>query len=63
VLSEPVGVELGEAAARAGFLVAAIRPDAIRIAPPLLLTLEDVEEFVAALPGILAETLVAAPSS
>jgi acetylornithine/N-succinyldiaminopimelate aminotransferase len=63
VLSEPVGVELGEAAARAGFLVAAVRPNAVRIAPPLLLTLEDVEEFVAALPGILADTLVAAPAS
>jgi acetylornithine aminotransferase len=63
VLSEPVGVEIGEAAARAGFLVAAVRPNAVRIAPPLILTLEDVEEFVAALPGILADTLVAAPAS
>jgi acetylornithine/N-succinyldiaminopimelate aminotransferase len=63
VLSEPVGVEIGEAAARAGFLVAAVRPNAIRIAPPLIVTTEDVEEFLAALPGVLAETLVAAPSS
>jgi acetylornithine/N-succinyldiaminopimelate aminotransferase len=62
VLSEPLGLEIGEAAARAGFLVAAVRPNAIRLAPPLIVALEDVEEFVAALPGILADTLVAAPA-
>lgn len=44
-----------EAAAReAGFLVNAVRPDAVRIAPPLILTESEAQSFVAALPDILA---------
>ncbi|MGH3193700.1 MAG: acetylornithine transaminase, partial [Streptosporangiaceae bacterium] len=43
-----------EAAARqAGFLVNAVQPDAIRVAPPLILSVDQAEEFIAALPGIL----------
>jgi acetylornithine/N-succinyldiaminopimelate aminotransferase len=37
----------------AGFLVNAVQPDAIRLAPPLILTQPEAEEFVAALPAIL----------
>jgi len=37
----------------AGFLVNAVQPDAIRLAPPLVLTQPEAEEFVAALPAIL----------
>jgi acetylornithine/N-succinyldiaminopimelate aminotransferase len=43
-----------EAAARqAGFLVNAVQPDAIRLAPPLILSAGQAAEFTAALPGIL----------
>jgi len=43
-----------EAAARqAGFLVNAVQPDAIRVAPPLILSADQADAFTAALPGIL----------
>ena len=43
-----------EAAARqAGFLVNAVQPDAVRLAPPLILSAEQADTFTAALPGIL----------
>jgi acetylornithine/N-succinyldiaminopimelate aminotransferase len=41
------------AAQDAGFLVNAVQPDAIRLAPPLILTPAEAAEFVAALPAIL----------
>lgn len=43
-----------EAAARdAGFLVNAVQPDAIRLAPPLVITEEEARSFIDALPEIL----------
>jgi acetylornithine aminotransferase len=45
------GVEL--AARQAGFLVNAVQPDAVRLAPPLILSAAEADEFTAALPGIL----------
>jgi acetylornithine/N-succinyldiaminopimelate aminotransferase len=36
-----------------GFLVNAVQPDAIRIAPPLVVSTDDVDSYVAALPAIL----------
>lgn len=36
-----------------GFLVNAVQPDAIRIAPPLILTVDEADSFVAALPEML----------
>ena len=41
------------AARRAGFLVNAVAPDAIRLAPPLILSAEQADAFTAALPAIL----------
>ena len=41
------------AAQDAGFLVNAVQPDVIRLAPPLILTQAEAAEFVAALPAIL----------
>jgi acetylornithine/N-succinyldiaminopimelate aminotransferase len=41
------------AAAAAGFLVNAAAPDAVRLAPPLVLTRAEADEFAAALPAIL----------
>jgi acetylornithine aminotransferase len=50
-----------EAAAREqGFLVNATGPDAIRIAPPLILSADEAASFTTALPGILAAVEVTA---
>jgi acetylornithine/N-succinyldiaminopimelate aminotransferase len=49
-----------EAAARnVGFLVNAVAPDAVRLAPPLILSAADVDTFVTALPAIAAEAVAA----
>ncbi|NRQ39109.1 acetylornithine transaminase [Nonomuraea sp. NN258] len=55
VLAEPVAPQVQQAAAAAGFLVNAVQPDAIRIAPPLVVTAGEIDALVAAFPGILAE--------
>jgi acetylornithine/N-succinyldiaminopimelate aminotransferase len=52
-LTAPAAGAVEEAARRAGFLVNAVQPDAIRLAPPLVLTVGQVASFIAALPGIL----------
>ncbi|MBV9383608.1 MAG: acetylornithine transaminase [Streptosporangiaceae bacterium] len=50
-----------EAAARqAGFLVNAVQPDAVRLAPPLVLTAAEADEFLAAFPGIMDAAAAAA---
>ncbi|MEX1908666.1 acetylornithine transaminase [Janibacter sp. Y6] len=41
------------AARRAGFIVNPVAPDAIRLAPPLVITAAELDGFVAALPSIL----------
>jgi acetylornithine/succinyldiaminopimelate/putrescine aminotransferase len=50
-----VAPDVEAAARRAGFLVNAVQPDAIRLAPPLILSAGQADEFIAALPGILDE--------
>lgn len=55
VLSEPVSARVQSAAADAGFLVNALQPDAVRLAPPLVVTPEQVTAFVDAFPAILTE--------
>jgi acetylornithine/N-succinyldiaminopimelate aminotransferase len=55
VLAEPAAGKVEAAAREAGFLVNAVQPDAVRIAPPLILTQEQADSFVDALPGILEE--------
>lgn len=52
-LRRPVAGAVEAAARDAGFLVNAVRPDAIRLAPPLIVTSEQIQEFLAALPTIL----------
>jgi acetylornithine aminotransferase len=47
------------AARQRGFLVNAVQPDAIRIAPPLNLLAAEAEEFLAALPAILDDAQAA----
>ncbi|WP_219468282.1 acetylornithine transaminase [Nonomuraea rhizosphaerae] len=57
VLNEPVSGRVQEAAARAGFLVNALQPDAVRLAPPLVVTEEEIGALVAAFPAILTEAV------
>jgi len=45
------------AARKAGFLVNALQPNAVRLAPPLILTAEQAQSFVDALPAILDSAL------
>ena len=52
-LTEPVAASAMALAREAGFLVNAVAPDAIRLAPPLILTQAQADTFVDALPGIL----------
>jgi acetylornithine/N-succinyldiaminopimelate aminotransferase len=54
-LSEPAAGTVEAAARDAGFLVNAVAPDAVRLAPPLIITTDDAMSFVTALPGILGE--------
>lgn len=51
-LDAPFAPEVETAAREAGFLVNAVAANAVRLAPPLVLTPADVDAFVAALPGI-----------
>ncbi|MET9340530.1 acetylornithine transaminase [Nonomuraea sp. NPDC003804] len=55
VLHQPVSGKVQQAAQNAGFLVNALQPDAVRLAPPLVVTAEEIRSFVAALPSILEE--------
>jgi acetylornithine/N-succinyldiaminopimelate aminotransferase len=52
-LAEPKAAAVEAAARDAGFLVNAVRPDTIRLAPPLIITPEEAASFAAALPRIL----------
>ena len=61
VLTEPVATAAESAMRAAGFLVNAVAPDALRLAPPLVIGDADLAAFVAALPAALdqvAATLV-----
>ncbi|HUA30162.1 MAG TPA: acetylornithine transaminase [Streptosporangiaceae bacterium] len=59
-LTSPAAAEVEAAARRAGFLVNAVQPDAIRLAPPLILTAGQADSFTAALPAILSSARVPA---
>jgi acetylornithine/N-succinyldiaminopimelate aminotransferase len=56
-LTEPVADAVATSALEAGFIVNAVTPDAVRLAPALVLTPGQADSFVAALPGILAAAL------
>lgn len=53
VLTADVSAQVETAARDAGFLVNAVQPGRIRLAPPLILSAEQVVEFLTALPRIL----------
>jgi acetylornithine aminotransferase len=61
-LSAPVAAGIATAAQEAGFLVNAVVPDRIRLAPPLVLTEAQAQEFLSALPAILDEVGSDAPA-
>jgi acetylornithine aminotransferase len=62
VFHEPVAGGGVAAAREAGFLVGAVAPAVLRLAPPLILTAEQADSFVAALPAILDAAGRQAPS-
>lgn len=56
LLAGPVARSFEIAARHGGFLVNAVAPDVIRLAPPLNLTITQADAFVDALPGLLDRT-------
>ena len=52
-LARPVAADVEAAARDRGYLVNAVQPDAVRIAPPLVITEEEAVGFAADLPAIL----------
>ncbi|MFD7730702.1 acetylornithine transaminase [Kitasatospora phosalacinea] len=63
VLTAPVAGQVQAAAQEAGFLVNAAVADAVRLVPPLVLTEEQADSFLAALPAILRAVREAAPDA
>ena len=59
-LTAPVATSVETAARQAGFLVNAVQPDAIRLAPPLVLSDGQARSFTDALPEILSQATVLA---
>ncbi|MDE9367448.1 acetylornithine transaminase [Luteipulveratus sp. YIM 133132] len=59
-LAAPVSAELATAARDAGFIVNPVEPQAIRLAPPLVVTTGQLDTFVDALPTLL-DSLEATP--
>jgi acetylornithine/N-succinyldiaminopimelate aminotransferase len=59
-LAAPAAAAVEAAARQAGFLVNAVQPDAIRLAPPLILTAGQADSFTAELPSILSSASVLA---
>ena len=56
-LSGEVSADVAAAALRAGFIVNNPTPRRIRLAPPLVLTEDDANAFLAAWPGILDDAM------
>jgi acetylornithine aminotransferase len=56
-LSADASADVAAAAQRAGFIVNNPTPKRIRLAPPLVITADDVNAFLAAWPGILDEAM------
>ncbi|MGA5131655.1 acetylornithine transaminase [Streptomyces olivoreticuli] len=53
VLSEPLAPKVQQAAQDTGLLVNAVAPHVVRLAPPLIITEDEVETFLQALPKVL----------
>jgi acetylornithine/N-succinyldiaminopimelate aminotransferase len=52
-LADPVAGEVAAVAREAGFIVNPVAPDALRLAPPLVVTTDELDTFVEALPALL----------
>ena len=52
-LAEPVAAQVADAALDAGFIINAPRPNVLRLAPPLIITAEQLDSFTAILPELL----------
>ncbi|HEV2781871.1 MAG TPA: acetylornithine transaminase [Actinophytocola sp.] len=52
-LHEPVSAAVARAAQEAGYLVNNVQPDTVRLAPPLIINHEQVDDFLGALPKAL----------
>jgi acetylornithine/N-succinyldiaminopimelate aminotransferase len=63
LLARPAAGAVEAACRQAGFLVNAVQPDAIRLAPPLILQAAEADSFLAALPAVLDEAAQAAPAA
>jgi acetylornithine/N-succinyldiaminopimelate aminotransferase len=63
VLAAPVAAPVAAALRDAGFLVNPAQPDVIRLAPPLILTADQVDAFLAALPAALTRVADAEEAS
>lgn len=53
VLTDAVAATVADAAREHGFLINAVAPDALRLAPPLTVTRDQLDSFVTALPSLL----------
>lgn len=54
VLTSDTSAEVAARALEAGFIINAPRPNVLRLAPPLIITAEELQPFVDALPGLVA---------
>ncbi len=63
VLDAPASKDVAAAALEAGFIVNAVAPEAVRIAPPLVITEAQLAEFTDALPAILQRAAAARAAS
>ena len=61
-LAVPLAAPTAEHLRRAGFLVNPVRPDVLRLAPPLILTTGQADGFLAALPAALDAAVPAIPT-
>ncbi len=55
VLEQPIGPAVFTAALDAGFVINSPRPNVLRLAPPLVITRDELAPFVAALPELIAQ--------
>ena len=56
VLTDDIGPDVARRALEAGFIVNPVSANTLRLAPPLVITREQLDEFVAALPALLSST-------
>ncbi|NJP66883.1 acetylornithine transaminase [Streptomyces spiramenti] len=63
VLNEPVAPRVQQAAQDAGFLVNAVAPDVVRLAPPLIVGKSEVDALTGALPRVLDAAAVTTAAS